>query len=310
MKKVIIILSIILSINTCACASQYSSILDNIENSLYGFTYTTSDDASRLSRIEESVYGQSRPNQTVNERIASLKKDISAEQIGQEITPKEDTFAEEDDYRETIAQEKMPPAGANVDYPSVNELEKKVFKKEFKNQDLNSRLANLEKEALGQTYNNDAFSSRVERLQAKIKPHSLMSNSIAQDSNEFYDEASIPLDKNYNLGEYGPPEFDYDAYNKSKNQKPARVNLASVEKSIFNQSFNGDSTDNRLSRIESTMFGTTFNSDTQQDRLRRISSAYKAQKTASKYDSNKFSQNMATAMQIGTLLLMVLACIL
>ena len=32
--------------------------------------------------------------------------------------------------------------------------------------------------------------------------------------------------------------------------------------------------------------------------------------TASKYDSNKFSQNMATAMQIGTILLMILACVL
>ena len=309
MKKFILIFSFLIISNPCI-ASQYGAILDNLENSLYGFTYTTSDDASRLSRIEESVYGQSKPNKSVNERIASLKKDMSADLIGQEITPKEDTFAEEDDYRETIAQEKMPPAGANVDYPSINELEKKLFKQEFKNQDLNSRLAKLEKEALGQTFETDAFSSRVERLQAKIKPHSLMNNSIAQDSNEFYDGETISLDKNYNLGEYGPPEFDYDAYNKSKNQKPVRLNLASVEKSIFNQSFNGDSTDNRLSRIESTMFGTTFNSDTQQDRLRRISSAYKAQKTASKYDSNKFSQNMAAAMQIGTLLLMVLACIL
>ena len=68
--------------------------------------------------------------------------------------------------------------------------------------------------------------------------------------------------------------------------------------------------DNRLSRLESTMFGPTFNSDTQEDRLNRISSAYKAQKTASRYDSNKFSQNMATAMQIGTILLMILACVL
>ena len=73
---------------------------------------------------------------------------------------------------------------------------------------------------------------------------------------------------------------------------------------------NGENLDNRLSRIESTMFGTTFANDTQDDRLRRITSAYKATRSASKYDSNKFSQNMATAMQIGTLLLMILACVL
>lgn len=303
MKKFILIFSFLIISNPCI-ASQYGAILDNLENSLYGFTYTTSDDASRLSRIEESVYGQSRPNKSVNERIASLKKDMSADLIGQEITPKEDTFAEDEyKYNDKIAEEKLPPAGANVDYPSVNELEKQIFKQEFKNQDLNSRLAKLEKQALGQTYDNDAFSSRVERLQAKIKPESLMENKIAQD------EGSIPLDKDYSLSGYEPPEFDYDAYN-ARNKKPVKVNLASVEKSILQQSFNNDDINNRLSRLESTMFGTTFDSDTQEDRLRRISSAYKAQKTASRYDSNKFSQNMATAMQIGTILLMILACVL
>ncbi len=310
MKKIIVIISVLLSINCAIAASQYSAVLDKLENSLYGFTYTTSDDASRLSRIEESVYGQSRPNKSINERIASLNKDMSAEQIGHEITPKEDTFAEEQDsYKDRIAEEKMPPAGANVDYPSINELERQVFNQEFKNQDLNSRLANLEKKSLGQTYDNDPFSSRVERLQAKLKPESFMDNNIAQSSNDYYDGNSIPLDKNYSLDEYQPPEFDYDAYN-ARNIKPEKVNIASVEKSIFKKSFNGDSIDNRLSRLESTMFGTTFNSDSQEDRLNRISSAYKAQKTASRYDSNKFSQNMATAMQIGTILLMILACVL
>ena len=310
MKKFIVIISVLLSINCAIAASQYSAVLDKLENSLYGFTYTTSDDASRLSRIEESVYGQSRPNKSINERITSLNKDMSAEQIGHEITPKEDTFAEEqDNYQDRIAEEKIPPAGANVDYPSINELEKQVFNKEFKNQDLNCRLANLEKKSLGQTYDNDPFSSRVERLQAKLKPESFMDNSIAQSSNDYYDGDSIPLDKNYSLDEYQPPEFDYDAYN-ARNIKPEKVNIASVEKSIFKKSFNGDSIDNRLSRLESTMFGTTFNSDSQEDRLNRISSAYKAQKTASRYDSNKFSQNMATAMQIGTILLMILACVL
>ena len=294
MKKFILIFSFLIISNPCI-ASQYGAILDNLENSLYGFTYTTADDASRLSRIEESVYGQSKPNKSVNERIASLKKDMSADLIGQEITPKEDTFAEDEyKYNDKIAEEKMPPAGANVDYPSVNELEKQIFKQEFKNQDLNSRLAKLEKEALGQTFENDAFSSRVERLQAKIKPSSLMENKIAED------EGSIPLDKDYSLSGYEPPEFDYDAYN-TRNKKPEKVNLASVEKSILRQSFNNDDINNRLARLESTMFGTTFDSDTQEDRLRRISSAYKAQKTASRYDSNKFSQNMATAMQFRKL---------
>lgn len=299
MKKFIFILTILLSIN-CAFAN---SLLDNIENSLYGFTYTTSDDASRLSRIEQSVYGQEKSG-SIQQRLNSLKEDMAADLIGQEIVPKEDTFAEDEDK---IVQEKLPPAGANVDYPSINELEKHVFKKEFKDKDLNSRLASLEKQSLGQTFDNEPFATRVERLQAKIKPKSFMDNNIAQSSNEYYNEEPIPLDKNYKLDEYRAPDFDYESYNARKNTP---VNLASVEKSIFKRSFNNESTENRISRLESTMFGTTFADDTEQVRINRISSAYKAAKTASKYDSNKFSQNMATAMQIGTIILMILACVL
>lgn len=310
MKKFIVALVVfILSINISFAASQYSAILDNIENSIYGFTYTTSDDDSRLSRIEESVYGQSKAGKSVAERVSSLKKDMAADLIGQEIAPKEDTFAEEQDkYKEEKIAE-IPPAGANVDYPSINELEKKVFKKEFKNQDLNSRLANLEKQSLGKTFDNDPFSSRVERLQAKIKPKSFMDNSIAQSSNDFYDGQTIPLDKNYNLDSYHSPEFDYDEYN-STPKSPQRINLASVEKSIFKRVFNNESNNARLTRLESTMFGTTFDSDSEQERINRVASAYKAAKSASRYDSNKFSQNMGTAMQIGTMILMILACIL
>ena len=307
MKKLVIFFSILLTLNYSFAAGQYSQILDKIENSIYGFTYSTNDDISRINRIEESVYGQAKTNKSIADRISSLKKDMSAEQLGQEITPKEDTFAEEQDSYKELAQENIP--AANVDYPSINELEYHLFKKEFKSKDLNSRLSSLEKEALGKTYDADPFSTRVERLQAKVKPKSFMDNNIAQSSNDYYDEEAIPLDKNYQLDEYRAPDFDYDAYNARK--RPARnINLASVEKSIFKKSFNDDSIDSRISRLESTMFGTTFANDTQEDRLNRITSAYKAQKTASKYDSNKFSQNMSTAMQIGTILLMILACVL
>lgn len=309
MKNFIIILGLLISITPCYSASQYSSILDNIEKSLYGFTYTTSDDMTRLSRIEESVYGQTKTNKSVADRVNGLKKDMSADLIGHEITPKEDTFMEEQDSfkEEKLAQNSVPPAGANVDYPSINELEKQIFNQEFKTKDLNSRLASLEQKSLGKTYDNDPFSARVERLQAKIKPKSFMNNSIAQSSNSYYDEETIPLDKNYRLDEYQSPAFDYDTYN-SRNAKP--TNLATVEKAIFKRTFANDNMNNRLSRLESTMFGTTFATDSENDRLRRISSAYKATKSAGKYDSNKFSQNMATAMQIGTLLLMILACVL
>lgn len=321
MKKLIIILGLILSFNMsgiCVFAqSQNAVTLGKIENSLYGFQYNNEDETSRLNRIEKTVYGVS-TNKNNAQKLSALKKDLSADLFGQEIAPKEDTFAEESDSIKddnSIAQN-TSSTGPGVDYPAINELEKEVFKKEFKTQDLDTRLSNLEQKALGKTYKTEDFSTRVDRLRAELKPRSLMDNAIAQSSNDFYDDEPIELDKNYNLDKYSSPtQFDYDDYNSRNrpqyyNTSPKRVNLSAVEKSMFKQTYPNDDMNNRLSRLESTMFGTTFNSDSQQDRLNRISSAYKATKSAGKYDSNKFSQNAMTAVQIGTLILMVLACIL
>jgi hypothetical protein len=67
---------------------------------------------------------------------------------------------------------------------------------------------------------------------------------------------------------------------------------------------------NRLTRLELNVFSSTFPDDDEQTRLGRIASAYQAKKTSHKYDSNKFAQHAATAMQVGAVLLMILAAIL
>ena len=111
-----------------------------------------------------------------------------------------------------------------------------------------------------------------------------------------------------------PYEFNYDAYNSMHNKNSffpvKKANITTVENSILKRSYQHDDTRNRLSRLENAMFGTQFSQDDDETRLNRISSAFRAQKSASKYDSNKFSQNMSTAIQIGSMLLMILACIL
>lgn len=307
MRNFVLLLLIIFISNSCY-ASQYSNILDKIENNIYGFSYMDSDE-SRVTRLEQSIYGESKTNKPLQERISNLNKDMSADSIGQEITPKEDTFMDDESeiYDRTASNSsraKMPPAGANVDYPSINELENKVFKTEYKTKDLTERLAGLEKKTFGKTYDSEDFSSRVERLQEKIIPQKLAKGY----DYEYYNDLA-PIDENYKLDEYSSPDFDYGSYN-AKHTPLAKINIASVEKFIFKKSFNSEDMNKRLSRLESTMFGTTFDTEDQQSRINRIASAYKATKTAHKYDSNKFTQNMAAATQIGMLILMILACVL
>ncbi len=307
MKKIIVISAIILCFNITGVNAQ-NTTLDKIENTLYGFQYESQSDTERLARIEESVYGQVNSGSNA-QRIAKLEKDLAANLMGQEIAPVEDTFAEQDETEEMIAK------GANINYPAVNELEQHVFKQEFRDKDLKERLAALEQKTFGKTYSDD-FSTRVDRLKAEIKPRSLMDNAIAQSSNDYYDEEVVHLDENYRLSEYNPPsQFSYEDYNSRNHTFPfanknRTMNLSAMENAVLSRSFPNDSTETRLSRLESQMFGTIFSDDEQEERIKRLSSAYKAQKTATRYDSNRFSQNMATAMQIGTILLMVLACIL
>jgi hypothetical protein len=304
-------------------ANKNAVILDKIEGSLFGFNFPNETEELRLNRIEQEVYGKANAGTTV-QRLTKLGKDLAAGNIGKEIKPKEDTFADDSDkIVEAPKQKQKAPnsgvttgAGAGVDYPAVNELEKLVFNKEFKEKDLNVRLAQLEQKTFKKTYANDDFNARMERLRGKLKPPSLMNNAIAQSSNNYFDDEPITLSRDYNLPAYqSPGGFDYDDYNAQNSQfsyakAPKKVNLSAIENSMFRQSFGSDSTENRLARIEGAMFGATFDSDDQHERINRVGSAYSAQKSAKKYDSNKFTQNMSTGLQIGMFILMMLACIL
>ncbi len=322
MKKFVILTFAILSCNTCF-ASVNTQLLDKIEESVFGYTYSEENETSRLNRIEENVYGKISAGNTQS-RILKLKKDLAADLMGQEIEPKEDTFAKEED---SWVFEKEPPEAAKMDYPAIDELEKAVYNKDFREQNIKTRLSNLETKTFGKTYENDDLSTRVDRLKAQIRPQNFMSNMIAQQENDFYSGDIGKLDENYHLDAYGIPPFDYNLYNRNQTsypdyddmmystpqsyEKPSKpLNISSIEKHLYKHKFENESMPARLARIETSVFGTTFPSDGNSERIARISSAINAQKTAKRYDSNKFSQNMATAFQIGTLILMVLACIL
>lgn len=300
-------LSILLSFpQNCLCATKIE-LLNKIENALFGFEYTNETEQARIERIEKEVYGTT-SNKNIQERLSKLNKDLGAELYGQEIEPCEDTLAKEEEEKEVL-----PSQTANIDYPVINELEKSVFNQEYKNIGVKERLAQLEKKVFTKEFSSDDLSTRVDRLREQVKPAGL-EPTIA---NSFED---------YNLSGYYPPPVDYDGmtiggnyssyssnfYNTqgSYPMSSKKINLSTVENALYNKNFKSDSTQNRLARVEQSMFGETFADQDEQTRIGRISSAYNAQKSASKYDSNKFTQNMSTAMQIGTMILMLLACIL
>lgn len=317
----IIFISLFLGIE-CKAQSQYSAIITKMENSLFGMDYNTQSDDARLTRIEETVYGIHSSN-PLPQRVDRLSKDLSADLIGQEIKPKKDTFAEDNDgYKEEI-----PKADSNISYPTVDNLEKSVFNKAFKTTDINQRLTNLEQKVFGKTYQDD-LNSRVDRLQHAIMPERIASKNDSDDdnilrpynTNSLMDETSQLQDdgdESPNTGGstgYGAPIPRYNSNNSVLDDYNANsdmtIQLAELEKKILKKSFPNDIVSNRLIRLEVKIFNSTFTDDDEQTRLDRIASAYQAQKTAKRYDSNKFAQHAATAMQIGAILLMILAAVL
>ncbi len=81
MKKFVILTFAILSCNTCF-ASVNTQLLDKIEESVFGYTYSEENETSRLNRIEENVYGKISAGNTQS-RILKLKKDLAADLMGQ-----------------------------------------------------------------------------------------------------------------------------------------------------------------------------------------------------------------------------------
>lgn len=304
MKKILLTLIFMnLLFAPCTFAASNTEILNKIENSLFGFEYNNEDEASRVNRIEENVYGTV-SNGDINKRIAKLNKDLGAELYGQEIEPCKDTLAREEEEKEVLSSE-----DPNIDYPVINELEKSVFNKEFKNMKVKDRLAQLEKKVFTKDYAADDLSTRVDRLREQVRPQGL-EQQLANAVDTYHTEGYYPPPIDYDGMTIGGTSSSYDSDSYSFPMAGRKVNLSTVENALYHQNFKNEPMSNRLARVEQSMFGESFEEQDEKTRIGRISSAFNAQKSASKYDSNRFAQNMSTAMQIGTMILMILACIL
>lgn len=302
-----IIICLLLGVE-CFAQSQFSPVLTKMETSLFGMDYGTQSDDARLKRIEEAVYGTAFTNPAAK-RVEKLKTDLAVDVMEQKIKPKRDSLEEEDGS----PIEKMPKADSSVNYPIVNELEQRVFKKEFKTNEVNQRLSNLEQNVFKKTYNDD-LNARVDRLKAAVMPEKTFVAQEDDNSQYYFDsQDDVSADSLKSDGDFaGVPSYNQN--NSVLDEYPSESNitvpLSALEKKMLRKSFPDDTVSNRLTRLELDVFKSTFPDDDEQTRLGRIAGAYQAKKTSHKYDSNKFAQHAATAMQIGAILLMIVAAIL
>ena len=158
MKKFVVFLFVIISF-VCfsqnlsfASSAKQESLISKIENEIYGFDYNNDSSQNRVARLEKTIYGKSFTGD-INKRVHKLSADISADVIGLEIPPTEDTFKED----ETVAD-------SSVNYPIVDEIEQKIFNQTYKNRDFHSRIVAIERKLFGKIYDVDDYSTRMDRI--------------------------------------------------------------------------------------------------------------------------------------------------
>lgn len=296
MKKFLIYLSIFtllfadIPANCYAATQEQIKEIAKIENDFFGFDYHNDELKNRIARLEKNIYGKENSG-TIDSRIKKLTTDITSEQIGLEISPTEDTFR---DIDETVAD-------STVNYPIVDEIEQKIFNKTYKNRDFHTRIVTIERELFGKIYDVDDYSKRMDRIKAEVMPERLAREKVFGYDNSEDVISSVDLSglnnsrfagrMPYGQENYTRPYSNYGDYTGGGAPVPENLN-------------------NELAQLEYNTFGTEFSNEDTQSRIRRLNSVNKAKKSSSKYDSAKFQQRMSTAMEIGAMLLMILAMVL
>ena len=277
-------------------SANINDTLTKIENDFYGFDYSKDSNQNRVARLEKTIYGKVSAGD-INKRIKKLSGDISADVIGLEIPPVKDTFLAEENAIED----------SSVSYPIVDEIEMTLFNTTYKNRDFHTRIVTIEKKLFGKIYDVDDYSKRMDRIKAKMKPETIAQNSDYSD----YDDGSYYNDrmlKSMEIGKKGGSRFKMPFG--QRNYTRPYTNFGEYGGSVNDAITSRDNLSDDLTQMEYETFGTEFSSDDTNTRIKRLNSAQKAKKSSHKYDSQKFSQHMSTAMEIGAMILMILAMVL
>lgn len=316
MKKAVLTTLCILLLNTgCFALDSTTSQIQKLEKSYFGYDYPGESDTKRLDRLEKAVYGM--PSHLPSaQRIQKLNKDLQPAILNSD--------SDSTNVAQSEPAQELPPAEKDVKYPVVDKIEQKVFKKSFTNEDIYKRLSRLEKQVYKKE-SSSSLSERVDSLRASV-----LANASVRDESpvtlDGYDPRISNSDSNEKILDFPDPDSDsqYNYYTpqntKNRIAKPEQTfryndnpaqsyDVELLEKTVLGRKFSGEPVKSRLTRLEHAVFQKTF-SDDEDARVQRLLAATTAQKTAKHYDSNKLMQHLNTGIQIGGILLMVLAMIL
>lgn len=282
-KNIIFIITfIILSFNLPLHAEDNNIMqLKEIETSIWGFPYEKDTTQKRLSRIESNIFGSVNSNQSIENRIKKINEAMGFENI-------------EDKTKEAYEIDKTDTM-ASMEYPQIDTLEIQMFQKTYPSENIYKRLERLEKKIFGSSQDG-SLASRTDRLKGYIKEDAISKHNP----------------DHYNQKPYSPTQ-DMEQYMGSQNKyenSDIHIQIAGLENTIFSKTYSQDPVGLRLNRLERKIFQRDFSSDDDYLRLQRLQAAANAQQTAKLYEANKIQKYASTGIQLGSIILMILALIL
>ena len=283
-NNLLISLAVFCLLSSVSFAVQSASIeqLSKMENSIWGFQYSNEDISKRLSRIENNVFGTVNSSLSTEERIKKLNEALGFESY-------------EDSLKQAYELDTKEEEGIN--YPQIDALEYQMFNSTYEKENIYKRLERLEKKIFGSVQEGD-LAFRTGRLKAYVKKDVIAKN---------------PPDPNYYNPKPYTPTKDIESYMGSQNKyenSDVYIQLSGLETTLFSKTYSQDPVGLRLNRLERKIFQRDFSSDDEYLRLQRLQAAANAQQTAKLYEANKLQKYASTGIQIGSIILMILALIL
>lgn len=275
----IFIISLFFLCAFCYGASSGTADLSKMEKSIWGFEYSKDDISKRLSRIENNVFGAVNSKNTTEQRIKKLNEAMGFESYEESLKTVYEVAQQED---------------AGINYPQIDQLEYQLFSTTYEKDNIYKRLERLEKKIFGSTQDGN-LASRTDKLKAYIKK-----DDVAQ--NPKY-HVEYPYTTTPDVEQYMGSQNKYDG-------SDVLIQLAGLETTLFSKTYSQDPVGLRLNRLERKIFQRDFSSDDDYLRIQRLQAAASASQTAKLYEANKIQKYTSTGMQLGSIILMILALIL
>lgn len=309
----IFVLCFTLAILSCPVFASEITDISMIEKDLFGVEYKDENIQNRLVRIEKHLYGKANSG-TNKDRINKI-----AETSGISFAPKIQT--------EPQRTADFESEDNTVSYPVIDMMEEKLFNRNYQGENVYNRVARLEQKAFGKASQGE-LSERTDKLKAELLAVKQQTNEILDDY-QTHKTASLPKNNYYN---YNIPNNNYlgQTYSYTQNNPPfdseygystggaANLNgygadfdyaLTAAENLVFGKNYSGKTDLERLNKLENKIFKKTFSGD-KVTRLERVVSAATAKNSSNIYRENKFEKYLSAGMQVGAVLLMILAMVL